>query len=88
VIRQVTSSAATGSPELALDIQSITIDGRRYAVSADNVSLQGATGLDTNKRNGGGDESAVRTRGRTVKVPAATAIIFRWNTQGTLQAAR
>lgn len=87
VIRQLTSSVATGSPELALDIQSITIEGRRYAVRTDSVSLQSGTGLGTNTRNGAGDEIA-RTRGRHVKVPAATVITFRWDTQVTLQAAR
>jgi hypothetical protein len=37
IIRQVSSGGATGSPEMALDIQSMTIDGRRYAVSTAEV---------------------------------------------------
>ena len=39
IIRQVSSGGATGSPETALDIQSMTIAGRRYAVSAAEVVL-------------------------------------------------
>ena len=39
IIRQVSSGGATGSPEMALDIQSMTIAGRRYAVSTAEVML-------------------------------------------------
>lgn len=50
MIRQVSSGGATGSPEMVLDIQSITIDGRRYLVSTADVTLQSETGIGKNKR--------------------------------------
>ncbi len=50
VIRQMSSGGATGSPEMALDIQSITVDGRRYLVSTTDVTLASGTGIGKNKR--------------------------------------
>lgn len=50
VIRQVTTGGATGSPEMALDIQSITIDGRQYAVSTTDLVLDSDTGVGKNQR--------------------------------------
>ena len=50
VIRQISSGGATGSPELLLDIQSITVDGRRYLVSTTDVTLDSGTGIGNNKR--------------------------------------
>jgi hypothetical protein len=50
VIRQVTSGGTTGSPEMVLDIQSITIDGRRYVVSTADVNIDSGTGVGANKR--------------------------------------
>ena len=40
IIRQVSSGGATGSPEMTLDFQSMTIAGRRYAVSAAAAMLR------------------------------------------------
>lgn len=50
VIRQVTTGGATGSPEMALDIQSITIDRRRYVVSTTDLMLESETGIGKNQR--------------------------------------
>ena len=50
VIRQISSGGATGSPEMMLDIQSITVDGRRYLVSTTDVTLDSGTGIGNNKR--------------------------------------
>ena len=50
VIRQMTSGGATGSPEMALDLQSITVDGRRYLVSTNDVTLDNETGIGNNRR--------------------------------------
>jgi len=50
MIRQVSSRGPTGSPEMAVDIQSITIEGRRYLVSTTDVPLESGTGLGKNKR--------------------------------------
>ena len=50
LIRHMTSGGATGSPEMVLDIQSITIEGRRYVVSTADMRLESATGIGQNKR--------------------------------------
>lgn len=50
MIRQVSSGGATGSPEMAVDIQSITIAGRKYLVSTTDLALTGDTGIGKNKR--------------------------------------
>ena len=50
MIRQMTSGGATGSPEMVLDIQSITIGGRRYIVSTADVTVDSGSGIGTNKR--------------------------------------
>jgi hypothetical protein len=50
MIRQLSSGGAIGSPEMALDIQSVTIDGRRYVVSTADVTLDSGTGVGRNKR--------------------------------------
>ena len=50
VIRQISSGGPTGSPEMMLDIQSITVDGRRYLVSTTDVTLDSGTGIGNNKR--------------------------------------
>lgn len=50
IIRQLSSGGATGSPEMVLDIQSITVDGRRYLVSTTDLTLEGDTGIGRNKR--------------------------------------
>ena len=49
IIRQVSSGGATGSPEMALDIQSMTIAGRRYAVSTAEVMLKSGPGIGVNR---------------------------------------
>ena len=50
VIRSVNAGGATGTPELALDLQSIKVGGRRYTVSTEDVSQSGREGLGKNKR--------------------------------------
>ena len=50
IIRQVTSGGAVGSPEMMLDLESITVEGRRYLVSTNDVTMQSETGLGRNKR--------------------------------------
>jgi hypothetical protein len=49
IIRQVSSGGATGSPEMALDIQSMTIAGRRYTVSTAEVMLKSGPGIGANR---------------------------------------
>jgi hypothetical protein len=50
VIRNVSSGGVTGSPELLLDIQSITVDGRKYLVSTTDLTRDSDTGIGTNTR--------------------------------------
>ena len=50
IIRQVSSGGATGSPEMALDIQSITVDGRRYLISTNDLRIDGDRGIGKNTR--------------------------------------
>lgn len=50
LIRQMSTGGAIGSPEMVLDIQSITIDGRRYLISTADVTLESGTGIGKNKR--------------------------------------
>jgi hypothetical protein len=50
VIRQVNSGGTTGSPQLVLDLQSITVNGRRYRVSTEDVSQTSKAGIGKNRR--------------------------------------
>jgi len=50
LIRQLSSGGTAGSPEMVLDIQSITIEGRRYLVSTTDVAVDSGTGIGKNKR--------------------------------------
>ena len=52
MIRNVSSGGATGSPEMVLDVHSITIDGRKYLVSTTDLTEDSDTGIGTNKRTG------------------------------------
>ena len=60
IIRQVSSGGATGSPEMALDIQSMTIAGRRYAVSTAEVMLKSSAGIGVTRRTAETTGAAVR----------------------------
>jgi hypothetical protein len=50
VLRQVTSGGTTGSPEITLDLQSVTIHGHRYEVSTTDLPEGNNKGLGKNKR--------------------------------------
>ena len=50
MIRNVSSGGATGSPEMVLDVQSITVEGRKYLVSTTDLTEDSDTGIGTNKR--------------------------------------
>jgi hypothetical protein len=88
VIRQVHSADAKGSPEMVLDVQSITVDGRRYAVGtvADvTVSREGAAiGLLIGAADGAATQ--MLTKGREVKIPAETVLRFLLDKPVTLRA--
>lgn len=50
VIRHVSSGGVTGSPEMVLDVQSITVGGQRYLVSTADLQQKSDTGIGANKR--------------------------------------
>ena len=50
IIRTASSGGVTGTPEITLDIQSITVHGRRYNVTTADLKEKGRGGIGTNKR--------------------------------------
>jgi hypothetical protein len=50
VIRQLNSGGTMGSPQLVLDLQSITVNGRRYRVSTEDISQTSKAGIGKNRR--------------------------------------
>jgi len=50
IIRHLTQGGTTGSPEMAVDIQSINVDGRTYEVNTTDLTLEGDTGIGKNRR--------------------------------------
>jgi hypothetical protein len=50
VVRGVSSGGTTGSPDVVLDMQSMTVSGRRYLVSTGDLKTDSGTGLGKNKR--------------------------------------
>ena len=50
VIRQVSQGGKTGSPEIVLDIQSISVEGRRYLISTKDLVVDSDRGLGSNRR--------------------------------------
>ena len=50
VVRQISSGGATGSPDIVLDMQSMTVNGRRYLVSTADLKEDSGTGIGKNKR--------------------------------------
>ncbi len=50
LVRQMASGGKTGSPEMMLDVQSITVNGRKYLVSTADLAQDNDSGLGKNKR--------------------------------------
>jgi len=50
VVREISSGGVTGSPDMVLDIQSMTVSGRRYLVSTTGLKQDAGTGIGTNQR--------------------------------------
>jgi hypothetical protein len=50
VVREVSSGGTTGSPDVMLDMQSMTVSGRRYLVSTADLKKDSGTGIGKNKR--------------------------------------
>ena len=49
-VRRVSTGGTTGSPELALDVQSVTVSGRRYLLSTEDLERKNKRGIGKNKR--------------------------------------
>lgn len=52
VIRRVKEAGATGTSQLVLDLESVTVNGHRYRVSTEDVTESGKQGLGKNRRTG------------------------------------
>jgi hypothetical protein len=52
VIRQMNTGGTTGTPEMTLDVESVTVDGHRYLVDTSDVATKGNSGVGKNKRTG------------------------------------
>jgi hypothetical protein len=50
VVREISSGGLTGSPDVVLDMQSMTVAGRRYVVSTTDLKRDTGTGLGKNRR--------------------------------------
>jgi hypothetical protein len=50
VIRRSTGGGATGSPNLALDLQSVSVRGRRYLVDTGEIEQSNREGIGKNRR--------------------------------------
>jgi hypothetical protein len=50
VVREISSGGTTGSPDMVIDMQSMTVSGRRYLVSTTNLRQDTGTGLGKNRR--------------------------------------
>jgi hypothetical protein len=50
IIRTVSAGGVTGSSEITLDIQSITVNGRRYNVTTTDLQQKGRHGIGANAR--------------------------------------
>ncbi|HOK46881.1 MAG TPA: hypothetical protein PLA43_06520 [Bryobacteraceae bacterium] len=53
VVREVSSGGTFGTPEVALDLQSISVGGRSFLVATGPVTQQGEQGLGANRRTAG-----------------------------------
>jgi hypothetical protein len=52
LIRQVTTGGAVHSPELTLDLYSVTVEGKQYRVITSNVDESNSRGIGKNRRTG------------------------------------
>jgi hypothetical protein len=89
VIRQLQSAGTRGGPDMVLDVQSITVDGRRYAVGTVAAAIvSDHKGAAIGLLIGAADGAATQmlTKGRDVKVPADTVLRFLLDKPVTLRA--
>ena len=50
VVREISSGGITGSPDMVLDLESMTVSGRRYVVSTEDLERDTGTGIGANRR--------------------------------------
>ena len=50
IIRRMSTGGTTGTADLIVDLDSVTVDGRRYAVNTTDIRERGRQGLGKNKR--------------------------------------
>ena len=50
VVREISSGGLTGSPDMMIDMQSMTVSGRRYLVSTTDLKQDTGTGIGRNRR--------------------------------------
>jgi hypothetical protein len=86
VIRHLWSGDTAGSPEMVLDVQSITVDGRRYTVAGAVVSRRQGAAIGLLIGAADGAATQMLTNGRDVKVPAETVLRFLLDKPVTLRA--
>jgi hypothetical protein len=90
IVRHVWSDEARGNPGMVLDVQSITVDGRRYAVgtvAGAIASGRNATPIGLLVGAADGAATQVLTTGREVRVSAETVLRFLLERPVTLRAA-
>jgi hypothetical protein len=52
IVRRVSTGGTTGSPQLALDLDSITVQGHRYTVNSADIEQGNNKGIGKNRRTG------------------------------------
>ena len=52
ILRDISSGSTTGSSQLALDLNSVTVNGHRYSISTEDLQQSNNRGLGKNKRTG------------------------------------
>jgi hypothetical protein len=52
ILRDMSEGSTTGSSQLALDLNSLTIEGHRYSVSTEDLQQSSNRGIGKNKRTG------------------------------------
>jgi hypothetical protein len=50
IIREATGGSTTGSPQLVLDLNSISVNGRSYRVSTEDITQSSKAGIGKNRR--------------------------------------
>ncbi len=51
-IKRIDNGGSTGTPDLTLHIESVSVNGRRYLIDASDIDEKGTSGIGKNKRTG------------------------------------